>query len=177
MEPLGPEDLRKLTIEEGLALQKKIKRQPIYFILEDVLDTYNIGAFFRLAEAVAVNKLYLCGRTPTPPDGRIEKASVGSFKLVPWEYCEDVASVVKELRQLKQVMIVAVELHPKAVAYNKINYKFPLALVFGSENYGMKSETLQLADAITQVPMYGLNRALNVAVAAGIVAYHTLDNQ
>ncbi|MCL6096671.1 MAG: TrmH family RNA methyltransferase, partial [Patescibacteria group bacterium] len=53
----------------------KIKRRENYFILEDVLDTYNVGGIFRLADAIGVKKVYLCGLTETPPNPRIKKAS------------------------------------------------------------------------------------------------------
>ena len=42
---------------------KKIKKNPIYIVLDNVLDTYNVGAIFRLADAVAATKVYLCGST------------------------------------------------------------------------------------------------------------------
>jgi tRNA G18 (ribose-2'-O)-methylase SpoU len=51
------------------------KKQEIYLILDDVLDTYNIGAIFRLAEATGVKRIYLCGGTETPPNPRIKKLS------------------------------------------------------------------------------------------------------
>jgi len=45
---------------------KKITRQPIYIILDNVLDTYNIGAIFRLADAVAAQEVIICDRSQTP---------------------------------------------------------------------------------------------------------------
>ena len=60
----------KEPTEEDLA---KIVRHPIYLVLDNILDTYNVGAIFRTADAAGVSKIYLCGITPTP--------SVGSSKL------------------------------------------------------------------------------------------------
>ena len=65
---------------------KKIERREIYFILDDVLDTYNVGGIFRLADAVGVKKIYLCGQTETPPNPRIKKASINTTGWVAWEY-------------------------------------------------------------------------------------------
>ena len=36
-------------------------RNEIYIILDNVLDTYNIGSIFRLADAVVANKIILTG--------------------------------------------------------------------------------------------------------------------
>jgi 23S rRNA (guanosine2251-2'-O)-methyltransferase len=173
---LGAKDLRTLTEEEGRDISKKIKRKPLFLVLEDVLDTYNVGGFFRLAEAVAAQKLYLCGRTDTPPNPKIMKASVGNYKIVPWVYKKTAALAVKEIKKdYKKVMVVAVEQHAKSRNYGKIKYHYPLAFVFGNENYGLKKSTLKKVDAIAEVPMYGINRSLNVMVAAGIVLYSAVE--
>lgn len=38
--------LRNLSDEEAKILRKERRHNPAYIILEDVLDTYNIGGFF-----------------------------------------------------------------------------------------------------------------------------------
>ena len=63
-----------------------IKRRPIYIILDNVLDTYNVGSIFRLADAVAAQEVILCGQTESPPNSRIHKAAVGTETWVPWRY-------------------------------------------------------------------------------------------
>ena len=62
---------------------KKIKKNPIYIILDNVLDTYNVGAIFRLADAVAAKRILLCGETEIPPHTRIKKASINTTCLLP----------------------------------------------------------------------------------------------
>ena len=62
-----------------------VKKNPITIIVDDVWDTYNVGSIFRLAEAVAVEKVYLCGQTLTPPNSRIKKASINTLQLVDCE--------------------------------------------------------------------------------------------
>ncbi len=42
-------------------IKKEMRRHEIYIVLDNVLDTYNIGSIFRLADAVAAKKIYLCG--------------------------------------------------------------------------------------------------------------------
>src|SRR3990167_4548747 len=81
---LGAKELRVSSPSE--ADLKGIKRREIYIICDNVLDTYNIGSIFRLADAVAAKKIYLCGQSETPPNSRIAKAAVGTEKWVPWQY-------------------------------------------------------------------------------------------
>ncbi len=63
-----------------------IERKPIYIVLDNVLDTYNIGSIFRLADAVAASEVILCGGSETPPSSRIHKAAVGTEEWVKWRY-------------------------------------------------------------------------------------------
>ena len=77
----------------------KIKRREIYIICDNVLDTYNIGSIFRLADAVAAKCIYLCGQSETPPNSRIAKASIGTDKWVPWQYASTAVEAIENLRK------------------------------------------------------------------------------
>ncbi|MGB9883428.1 MAG: TrmH family RNA methyltransferase [Microgenomates group bacterium] len=175
---LNAEQLRRLEEERARGVIRKVKRNPIYFILEDIYDTYNIGGLFRLADALAVEKMYLVGETETPPNSRIKKASIGTYKIVPWEYCQTTKDAIFNLKSKiknqkdNSLQVIAVEQHQNSIPYYQAEYNFPLALIFGNESYGVKEETLKLADKIVEIPMYGINKSLNVIVAASIVSYH-----
>jgi tRNA G18 (ribose-2'-O)-methylase SpoU len=150
----------------------KIKKNPIYIIVDNVLDTYNIGAIFRLADAVAVEKVYLCDQTETPPNHRIKKASINTTEWVTWEYVPDTKDALKKLREeVPGIQIVAVEQNEKSVPYNSIDYTFPLALVIGHETDGVASDVLDMCDYIAEMPMWGVNVSLNVMVSLGIMLY------
>lgn len=170
---MGAKELRIVGEQQAQSRLKKLKRQPIYLILEDVYDTYNIGGLFRLADALAVEKVYLCGEMEIPPNSRIQKASIGTYKVVPWEYKKSTQEAIEELRMemTGSVQIVAVEQDKKARAYTEAKYSFPLALLVGNETTGVKPETLELCDQIVEIPMWGINKSLNVIVSAAIVGY------
>lgn len=150
-------------------------KHSIYFILEDIYDTYNVGTFFRLAEAVGAEKIYLCGGTETLPHPRISKAAKGTEKLVKWEYKKTAIGAIREIREVGEVNIIAVEQHPKSIDYTKANYSIPLALVFGNESKGIKRSTLKLVNQIVEIPMYGKHKSLNVLSAASIVSYWAIQ--
>src|SRR3989344_3231124 len=94
---LGAKELRK-TPPTPVTI-KTIKRNPIYFVLDSVIDTYNIGSMFRLADAVAAEKLYICGETEYPPNSRIHKAAIGTEEWVPWEHNNSVIQLISKLKQ------------------------------------------------------------------------------
>ncbi|MEX2007296.1 MAG: TrmH family RNA methyltransferase [Candidatus Levyibacteriota bacterium] len=154
---------------------KNIKKNPIYIILDNVLDTYNVGAIFRLADAVAAERVILCGSTETPPNTRIKKASINTTEWVNWEYSPSASQAIKDLRlKIKDIQVVAVEQDKKSVPYDKFDYKFPIALIVGHETEGVSKEVLKACDAIVEIPMWGVNISLNVMVSLGIVLFEAI---
>lgn len=153
---------------------QKIKRLPIKIILDNIQDTYNIGSFFRLADAVAAEKVYLCGETVTPPNLKIHRASVGTWRWVPWEYHRFPEKLIKELKK-EGCFVVAAEQNPKSILYTELKIKTPIALVVGHESKGVSPEVLKIVDQIVEIPLLGVNRSLNVLVAASIILYSWIN--
>jgi tRNA G18 (ribose-2'-O)-methylase SpoU len=154
---------------------EKIKRRDIYFILDNILDTYNVGGIFRLADALGVKKVFLCGETETPPNPRIKKASINTTEWLTWEYRETAVSAIKDLRfKIKDLKVVAVEQDEKSIPYVEIDYKLPVAFVVGNETTGISKEVLDSCDYVAEIPMWGVNTSLNVIISLGIVSYQVI---
>src|SRR5204863_7806268 len=92
---LNAKQLRKGKAGRG---KGKVKKQEIYIVLDNVLDTYNIGSIFRLADAVAAKRIYICGESEIPPNHRIKKASIKTTEWVDWEYCESALEAIRKLK-------------------------------------------------------------------------------
>lgn len=172
---LGAKELRKTPPTPSTI--KTIKRNPIYFVLDGVLDTYNIGSMFRLADAVAAEKLYICGEVEYPPNSRIHKAAIGTEEWVPWEHAEKVEKVLQVLHD-KGVQIIAVEQSPLSTPYSVLStkIKFPVAIVVGNETTGVSQGALDVSDIIVEYPMFGVNKSLNVWGTAAITAYKIIES-
>lgn len=175
----GARELRKKKpTEEELA---KIKRRPIYLILDNVLDTYNIGGLFRLADAVAAQRVILCGESETPPSSRIHKSAVGTEDWTAWQYEPDARTAISKIKnKISNIKIIAVEQSEKSIPYTEIpDSKFqiqrsPVAVVVGHETEGISKEVLDMADTIVEIPMFGVNKSLNVIVSVAIVVYEII---
>lgn len=155
--------------------KSQIKRNEIYIILDNVLDTYNIGSVFRLADAVGAKKIYLCAGSETPPNHRIKKASINTTEIVEWEYFSNTLEAMKSLRRdVPGVKIAAVELAKDSVPYTDYKYELPIALLVGHESDGVSEEVMAECDAIVELPMYGINISLNVMVSLAITLYEVL---
>jgi tRNA G18 (ribose-2'-O)-methylase SpoU len=171
---LNSHQIRKSKHKQASNLGQKIKKNPIILVLDNVLDTYNIGSFFRLADAIAAEKICLCGPVVTPPNIKIHRASIGTWKFVPWENYESTTDCLKKLKK-EGYNIVICEQNSQSQPYNKTKIKTPIALVLGSEVKGVQKKVERMADYTLEIPMFGVNKSLNVLVAASIISYNILS--
>lgn len=146
-------------------------KEKFYVIADNIRSLENIGSIFRTAEALKVDKLFLCGISGKPPEAKISKAALGAEEIVPFEYHSQTARLIKKLKKEK-VKIIVLEQRRKAVIYTKFKPKFPLALIVGNEIKGVSKKAIELADKIIYLPMLGKKESLNVAVAFGVAGYH-----
>jgi len=76
-----------------------IKSIPVSILLDNVRSLYNVGAFFRTADAGGCEKLYLCGITGQPSKSGIKKTALGAEESVPWEYAAEPRALLERLRE------------------------------------------------------------------------------
>jgi len=147
--------------------------EKIFTILHNIRSCYNVGAIFRTCDAIAIEKIYLTGYTPTPERNpeKIKKTALGAEKTVKWEYEKNVGKIIEKLKK-EGIKIVALETEESALPYFKFKPKFPLAILVGNEKRGIDKRTLKKADYILKIPMFGKKESLNVAVAFSIFAYY-----
>ena len=170
-------DAKKLRKSNNALIKKhisSINRLPIVLVLDNILDTYNIGSFFRLADAISAVHVYLCGPVVTPPNIKIHRSSVGTWKWVPWTHYQDSYQCVSDLKK-QGYQIVSCELGKNSIPYNKAKYTPPLALVAGSESTGVSNHILKISDITVEIPMLGINKSLNTLIATSIIAYQAIS--
>ena len=152
---------------------ERIARLPAVVLLDNVRSLYNVGAFFRTADAAAVEKLYLSGITGRPPKRAISKTALGAEETVEWEHFWDPLPLIHGLRE-RGYEIAAVETAMHAVDLFDWAPRFPVCVVFGHEVEGIRPEVSALSDTHVRIPMLGLKHSLNVATAGGVVLYELL---
>lgn len=150
-------------------------------VLDNIRSVYNVGSIFRTANACGIDKVVLCGITPTPLDAKgrkrsdFAKVALGAEDRVEWEHKKDTRSVILELKD-EAFYVVAIEQDKRSVDYKTISVegKNDVAFVVGSEVDGIGQDSLQFCDAIAEIPMLGTKESLNVTIAFGIAAYRIL---
>lgn len=166
--------MKKLTHDEiskkrsTLENIDKVKKTPIYVVLDSIRSSYNVGSIFRTSDGAMIEKLYLCGYTPFPPNKQVLKTALGSTESVKWEHVDNAVELVKKLKS-NGIKICALEQTNKSIPYYKVkSNNFPLCLIVGNEITGVSQELIDLCDFSIDIPQYGIKQSLNVAVAYGI---------
>lgn len=169
--------MRKLIHEEisqnrsKLETIHKVKKLPVYVILDSIRSSYNVGSIFRTSDGAMIEKLYLCGYTPHPPKKEVLKTALGSQNSVVWEYVKNAKEVITKLNE-DGIKICALELTESSTPhYQLTKNNFPMALIIGNEISGVNQELLDLCDTSIEIPQYGIKQSLNVAVAYGIAVF------
>jgi tRNA G18 (ribose-2'-O)-methylase SpoU len=142
-------------------------------VLDQVRSAYNVGSFFRTADAVGAERLYLCGITPRADNAQVAKTALGAHLSMPWEWHYDTLVVLRSLRS-RGYQIAGVETAEPADALFEFQPRWPVAVVFGNEVTGLNPEILDECSARIRIPMLGRKASLNVATAAGVVLYDLL---
>src|SRR5205085_1100359 len=136
------------------ALYDRIVTLPVAVLLDNVRSMYNVGAFFRTADAAAIEKLCLCGITGKPPKPAITKTALGAEETVPWEHTWDAPALITALRE-RGYEIAAVETSIHAVDLFDWQPRFPLCVIFGHEVEGINPELSARCDTHVRIPMLG----------------------
>ena len=164
---LRVEEMGRLTVEDF----KDIPKRPITVILDQVRSMHNVGAVFRTSDAFLLEKVYLCGITPSPPHREIRKTAIGAEESMSWEKVPSALDLIKKLKNEGHT-IIAVEQTENSLEINEFHpIKQPYAIVFGHEINGVQQEIIDIADVILEIAQFGTKHSLNISVAAGIVLH------
>jgi tRNA G18 (ribose-2'-O)-methylase SpoU len=164
--------------------QRSSKTFPFSIIANDLSSPLNVGSLFRLSDALGINKLYLCGDTPLPPNSKINKTSRSAEKYVTYEYQESAIDLVDRLKQSGS-LIIALELTTSSIDLssaeftaaikNRVAEAGPVCLILGSEKTGISESLLSLSDISVHIKMFGHNSSMNVISAASIAGYEIIQ--
>lgn len=140
-----------------------LPRLPLVIVCSYVDKEINHGNILRIAEAFRVQEVVF-----SPCDGR-EKSYAGAVGAEKWQ-SHRWGHPLEEVRALRArgYSIVALHLDEQAVPLERMEWRFPVALVIGEELYGVRPEVLAECEQHVAIPLYGVTTSLNVAVATGI---------
>ncbi|MGQ9540110.1 MAG: TrmH family RNA methyltransferase [Armatimonadota bacterium] len=140
-----------------------LPRLPLVIVCSYLDKEINHGNILRIAEAFRVQEVVF-----SPCDG-CEKRYAGAVGSEKWQ-SHRWGHPLEEVRALRArgYSIVALHLDEQAVPLERMEWRFPVALVIGEELYGVRPDVLAECEQRVAIPLYGATTSLNVAVATGI---------
>ena len=173
---------KKLTTAEmgrmNVDQYREADKLPLVVVLDNVRSQHNVGAVFRTADAMRIEKVMLCGICCCPPNQEIHKTALGAEESVEWQYFKETAEAVQTL-QAAGYDVYAVEQAHDSITLEEFAEKVKgerlkvkgYAVIFGHEVFGVQQEIVDICKGCIEIPQYGTKHSMNVSVTAGIVMY------
>lgn len=161
-------ELNRITVDE----YREADKLPLVVVLDNVRSQYNVGAVFRTADAMRIERVILCGICCCPPNQEIHKTALGAEESVEWQYYKDTKDAVLAL-QSEGFTVYAVEQAHDSVTLEEAAEHLPpkIAIVLGHEVFGVQQDVVDRCSQCIEIPQYGTKHSMNVSVTAGIVMY------
>ncbi len=162
-------DFKYLNINDMI---NNMPKNPFIVILDHLEDPHNFGAIIRTCEASGVDYILIPKNRSVRVNSTVMKTSVGALDNVKIVEVTNINATIKTLKKLG-IWIVGTDME-NSISYNKIDYTVPVALIIGSEGFGISNLVSKNCDFIASIPMYGKINSLNASVAAGIMIYEVV---
>ena len=145
---------------------------PLILILDGITDVRNFGAIARTAECAGVHALIVPSKGSAQINPDAIKTSAGALYKIPVCRHDSLFKTAKFLQESGLQLVACTE---KTNDYlYKPDYTVPTAIIMGSEENGISTELIRIADHLAKIPMYGEIESLNVSVSAGILLYEAV---
>ena len=163
------------NIEDILALARQRGERPFVLVLDSLEDPQNLGTLLRSAEACAVHGVVYPARRAVPLTAAAVKASAGASEHLLLAPVADLAGAIADLRGHGLRAVGADQ--EAALPYTQADLRGPLALVVGSEGFGISGQLRRRLDMTVRIPMRGKVGSLNAAVAGSVLLFAAAEGR
>ena len=158
-----------VEIEDILNEAKVKNEEPFVLILDGIEDPHNLGSIIRTAETAGVHGIIIPKRRAASVNATVSKSSAGAVEHVKIARVNNINEAIKYLKQ-EGLWICGTDGEAEQYYYNQ-NLKGAIAIVIGSEGFGMSRLVKENCDFLVKIPMKGKVTSLNASVSAGIIVY------
>ena len=156
-------------VEDILEVAKKRQEEAFILILDGIEDPHNLGSIIRTAETAGVHGIIIPKRRACGINSTVSKVSAGAVQHMKIARVNNINETIKFLKQ-NDIWICGTDGQAKTYYFQQ-DFKMPIAIVIGSEGYGMSRLVKENCDFLVKIPMKGKITSLNASVSAGIVMY------
>lgn len=167
-----PDGLLAIAPQLHLSLNDlPVHKNPFFLVAESIEKPGNLGTILRSSDAAGVDAVIVCDPTTDIHNPNVVRSSIGTLFTLP--VLE--AGGEETLAYLKQNKIALVAATPHAKKeFTEVDLTVPLAIVVGTEQYGLSENWMNQADIAVRIPMCGIADSLNVASATTLLLYEVL---
>ena len=162
-------------VEEILEEAKRKNEMPFILILDGIEDPHNLGSIIRTAETAGVHGIIIPKRRAASVNSTVSKVSAGAVEYMKIARVNNINETIRYLKE-QDVWICGTDMDTDTI-YTKQDYKMPIAIVIGSEGFGMSRLVKENCDFLVKIPMKGRITSLNASVSAGIIMYEVVKNR
>lgn len=145
------------------------KEQISLVFLDRITDVRNLGAIARSSACQGIDALVIPTKGSALVTADAVKTSAGALNSLPVCKVDQLKDALFYLQQSGVKLVACTEKSNKELPFG--NLSGSIALIFGSEEDGISSDLLRMADERLKIPMAGGVDSLNVSVSVGIVLY------
>ena len=157
-----------------LAHAASLNEPPFLLLLDRVQDPQNLGSLFRAAEAFGVHGVILPKRRAAHITPAVVNASAGAVEHLRVGLVTNLVQAMKALKDAG-LWIAGLEARDDAAGLDEVDLSGPLAVVVGSEGFGLSRLTAETCDWLVKLPMRGRINSLNAAVAGSIFLFWAMQ--
>ncbi len=163
------------SIDDILNLAKEKNEKPFIIILDGIEDENNLGSIVRTAECSGVHGIIIPKRRAALVNSTTNKTSAGAVQYMKIARVNNLTETIKKLKE-NNIWIYGTDMHGEN-PYNKLKYDDGVAIVIGSEGFGMSRLVKENCDFLIKIPMKGKINSLNASVSAGIIMYEVMNQR
>ena len=167
---LSVPDYKYCELDELLESDK-----PFIVVLDHLEDPHNFGAIIRTCEAAGVDGIIIPKDRSVSVNSTVMKTSAGALNNMKICMVTNLNRCIDELKD-KGIWIVGTDM-TDSVSYDSIDYDMPVAIIIGSEGFGISRLVREKCDFVVNIPMKGKVNSLNASVAAGILIYKIFEKR
>ncbi len=154
------------TIEEITEYASSLGEKPFIVVCDGVEDPHNLGAIIRSAECSGAHGVIIPKRRAVGLTSVVAKSSAGALEHMRVARVTNLASAIEELKE-KGFWIYAADMGDEK--YSDVDYSGSVALVLGSEGFGISRLVKEKCDFTVSIPLYGKVNSMNVSCAAAVI--------
>lgn len=162
-------------VDDILEYAKSKNESPFVLILDGIEDPHNLGSIIRTAECSGVHGIIIPKRRSVQVNATVNKTSAGAAQYVKVARVNNLTETIKYLKE-NDVWIYGTDIEGKCY-YNEQKYNGGVAIVIGSEGFGMSRLVKENCDFLVKIPMVGKINSLNASVSAGILMYEVFNQR